>query len=39
MEENSSVHFVTRSMTDIKSSHVHSNRYLILRIQDEVNED
>ena len=26
-------------MTDFKSSHVHSNRYLFLRIPDEVNED
>ena len=26
-------------MTDIKRSHVHSNRYKVLRIQDEVNED
>ena len=31
-------YIVTRSMTDNKSSHVLSNRYLFLRIQDEVNE-
>ena len=33
------LYIVTRSMTDIKCIHVHSNRYLFLRIQDQINED